>query len=131
MYLWRAVDHEGEIFDMLVQRSGRVAAAPPQLIVSQQSAFRDEALGHVSYSRSGAAAVEKGRENAVAVKRARLVSVVSLTRDRGFESCSLRRRVDCEPGFPSSGGRDIHLTTEDVAVLDYDIVQRLGQRAGG
>src|SRR5260370_21756782 len=35
--------------------------------------------------------------NVVAVKRGSLVSVVSLTGDRGFESCSLHQRVRCEP----------------------------------
>jgi hypothetical protein len=34
----------------------------PQFIISQQSAFRDEALGCVCYSRLGAAAVEKKRK---------------------------------------------------------------------
>jgi hypothetical protein len=47
----------------------------------------------VYYSRSGAAAVEKGWKMPVAVKQGSLVSVVSHRGDRGFESISLRQGV--------------------------------------
>src|SRR5260370_12315571 len=46
---------------------------------------------------NGSPVAPKG--NVVAVKRGSLVSVVSLTGDRGFESCSLHQRVWCEPDF--------------------------------
>ena|SRR6516164_4928529 len=46
MYLWRAVDHEGEVLDMLVQtrRDSRAAAADAQ--VAQETRLRAEIAGH-------------------------------------------------------------------------------------
>jgi len=60
MYLWRAVDHEGEVLDMLVQRRrNRRAAlrlmrkllkrqgfAPKLLVTDKLRSFRAEATAH-------------------------------------------------------------------------------------
>jgi transposase-like protein len=43
MYLWRAVDHEGEVLDMLVQR-GRDSAVDAQ--AAQKARLRAEIAGH-------------------------------------------------------------------------------------
>jgi transposase-like protein len=32
MYLWRAVDHEGEVLDVLVQRAAATSARPSRLL---------------------------------------------------------------------------------------------------
>src|SRR5262249_20869909 len=72
MYLWRAVDHEGEVLDMLVQRRRDTRAAlrlmrkllkkqgfPPKLLVTDKlrsyaSAFRQLGLSALTNRESGA-----------------------------------------------------------------------------
>ena len=42
MYLWRAVDHEGEVLDVLVQRRRDKHAAPADAQAAQETGLRAE-----------------------------------------------------------------------------------------
>src|SRR5690242_11540895 len=46
MYLWRAVDHEGEVLDMLVQRRREYAGGTPADAQAQETGLRTEVAGH-------------------------------------------------------------------------------------
>jgi transposase-like protein len=46
MYLWRAVDHEGEVLDMLIQRRRDTRAAAADAQAAQEARFLAEIAGH-------------------------------------------------------------------------------------
>src|SRR5437016_4163505 len=47
MYLWRAVDHEGEVLDILVQRPARQArGTPPHAQAPQETGLHAEIVNH-------------------------------------------------------------------------------------